>query len=86
MVIKFHALVLKSAKNNARLLLLNTCKHFVRSLRATRARGHFKLRADNLSSQEYLVNLSMSVVVLRAYALNKCMTMSPRCPPRPSYN
>ena len=42
-----------------------------------------KLSAHLLSSYEYLVNLSISVVVLRAYALNKCITMSPRSPPRP---
>ena len=32
--------------------------------------------AHLLSSYEYLVNLSISVVVIRAYALNKCITMS----------
>ncbi len=36
-----------------------------------------------LSSHEYLVKLSMSVVALRAFALNKCIMMSLRCPPRP---
>ena len=50
------------------LLLLN--KNFVRSLRATRAREHLKLSAHLLSSYEYLVNLSISVAVLRAYALH----------------
>ena len=30
-----------------------------------------------------MVNLSISVVVLHAYALNKCPTMNPRSPPRP---
>ena len=33
---------------------------------------------------ECLVNLSIWVVVLRAYALKKWITMSPRCPTRPS--
>ena len=37
--------------------------------------------AHLFSSHEYLVNLSISVVVLREYALNKCITMSPSCPP-----
>ena len=33
---------------------------------------------------EYLVNLSMSVLVLRAYTFKKkCITRSPRCPPWP---
>ncbi len=35
---------------------------------------------------QYLVKLSMSVVVLRAYALNKCIMMSLRCPPRPYHD
>ena len=48
----------------------NSGKHFVHSLCATRARKHFVLRAHLLSSYEYLVNLSISVVVLRAYALD----------------
>ena len=43
-------------------------KHFVRSIRATRAHEHFKLCAHLLSIYEYLVNLSISVVVFRAYA------------------
>ena len=43
------------AKNYvARLLLLS--KHFVGSLRTTRAREHFKLRSHVLSSYEYIVN------------------------------
>ena len=67
-------------KNNARLLLFNT--HFFRSLRATSAREHFKVHAHILSGHYNLVNLSMSVVALRAYALNKCITMSPMCPPK----
>ena len=67
-------------KNNARLLLFK--KHFVRSLCATSAREHFKVHAHILSGHEYLVNLSMSVVALRAYALNKCITMSPMCLPK----
>ena len=48
----------------------NSCKHFFHSLCATRTRKHFKLCARLLSSYEYLVNLSISVVVLGAYALN----------------
>ena len=44
----------------ARFSLLN--KHFVSSLGATRVREHFKLRAHLLSSYEYLVTLSISVV------------------------
>ena len=67
-------------KNNARLLLFK--KHFVRSLCATSAREHFKVHAHILSGHEYLVNLSMSVVALRAYALNKCITMSPMFLPK----
>ena len=39
--------------------------------------------AHLLSSYGYLVNLSVSVVVLRACTLHKYITMSPRCPPRP---
>ena len=62
-----------------RLLLLN--KHFVRSLRVTRSREHFKLCASLFSSYEYLVNLSIPVVLLRAYTLSKCIKMSLRCPP-----
>ena len=75
---------LKSLKRSwfrAFLLLLN--EHFVRSLRATRAREHCKLCAHLLSGYEYLVNLSISVVVLHLYSLNKCITISPRCPSRP---
>ena len=41
-------------------------KQFVRSIRATRARKDFKLCAHLLSIYEYLVNQSISVVVLRA--------------------
>ena len=52
-------------------------KHFVRSIRATCALEDFKLCAHLLSIYEYLVNQSISVVVLCAYALNKCMTMRP---------
>ena len=37
-----------------------------------------QLCAHLLSSYEYLVNMSISVVVLHAHALNKCITMSPR--------
>ena len=48
----------------------NSCKHFAHSLCATRARKHLKLCAHLFSSYEYLVKLSISVVVLRAYALN----------------
>ena len=58
-------------------------KHFVRSLCATRAHEHFKLCAHFLSSYEYVVNLSISVVVLRAYPLNIYITMSLRCPRGP---
>ena len=61
-----------------RLFLLNT--HFVHSLLATRARQHFKFMRSLLSSYEYLVNLSISVVVLRTKALNKYINISP---PRP---
>ena len=67
-------------KNNARFLLSN--KHFFRSLRATSAREHFKVHANILSGHYYLVNLSMSVVALRAYALNKYITMSLMCLPK----
>ena len=69
-----------SSEINARLLLFN--KHFVGSLRPTSAREHFKVHAHILSGHEYLVNLSMSVVALRPYALNKCITMSPMCLPK----
>ena len=69
-------------KKNARLLLFK--KHFVRSLCATSARKHFKVHAHILSGHEYLVNLSMSVGALRAYALNKCITMSPMFLPKQS--
>ena len=61
-----------------RLFLLNT--HFVHSLLATRARQHFKFMRSLLPSYEYLVNLSISVVVLRTNALNKYINISP---PRP---
>ena len=44
-----------------------------------RARERFKLYAHLLSSYECLVNLSVSVVVLRANALNKYITVSSRC-------
>ena len=80
MVIVFHTLVLRSEKNNARLFLFN--KHFVGSLRPTRASEHFKVHAHILSGHEYLLNLSMSVIALRAYPLNKCITMSPMCLPK----
>ena len=43
------------------------------------AHEHFKLCAHLLSSFEYLVNLSISVL-LPAYAL--CIIMSPKCPPQ----
>ena len=46
-------------------------------MRATRTREHFKLCAHLLSTYEYLVNQSTSVVVLREYALNKRVTMRP---------
>ena len=59
---------------------INSCKHFVRSIRATRAREGFKLCAYLLSIYEYLVKQSISVVVLRAYALKKCITMRPATP------
>ena len=42
--------------------------------------NYSKLCAHLLSSYEYLVNLSISVVVLRAYALNKCIAMSQGLP------
>ena len=67
-------------KNNARFLLFN--KHFVDSLRPTSASEHFKVHAHILSGHEYLVNLSMSVVALRTFALNKYITMSPMCLPK----
>ena len=57
------------------MLLLN--KHFVRSLRVTRSREHFKLCASLFSSYEYLVNLSIPVVLLRAYTLSKCIKNEP---------
>ena len=63
-------------KNNARFLLFN--KHSVGSLRPTSASEH----AHILSGHEYLVNLSMSVVALRTFALNKYITMSPMCLPK----
>ena len=56
-------------------------RYFVRSLRVTRSREHLKLYAHLYSSYGYLVNLSISVVLLRAYTLNKCIKMSPSCPP-----
>ena len=43
------------------------------------AHEHFKLCAHLLSSFEYLVNLSISVL-LPAYAL--CIIMSLKCPPQ----
>ena len=61
------------------MLLLN--KHFARSLRVTRSREHLKLCAYLFSSYEYLVNLSIPVVLLRAYTLSKCIKMSPQGPP-----
>ena len=63
----------------AGLIPLN--RYFVRSLRVTRSREHLKLYAHLYSSYGYLVNLSISVVLLRAYTLNKCIKMSPRRPP-----
>ena len=63
----------------AGLIPLN--RYFVRSLRVTRSREHLKLYAHLYSSYGYLVNLSISVVLLRAYTLNKCIKMRPRCPP-----
>ena len=56
-------------------------KHFVRSLSVTRSREHLELCAYLFSSYEYLVNLSIPVVLLRAYALSKCIKMSPQGPP-----
>ena len=56
--------------------------YFVRSLRVTRSRERLRLYAHLYSSYGcYLLNLSIPVVLLRAYILNKCTKMSPRCPP-----
>lgn len=58
---------------SALLLLFN--KHFLRCRSATHAREHSKLRANISSRHGYIVNLSMSVIAPRAYALCKCKTM-----------
>ena len=50
-------------------------------MRVTRSREHFKLCDSLFSSYECLVNLSIPVVLLRAYTLSKYIKMSPQGPP-----